>query len=126
MQSLENRILQFIQAGENDPNTFDQLAQELIQFQKLKIALFKISPLPTSAFKLGRVASFPSQETIATFFTSGTTEEEKGKHEFRSLELLEASYLQSFKQLVGRSSTYFLSLIPSRLEAPHSSLAHMV
>src|ERR1043166_1625849 len=126
MNSLDSKIISFIESGKNDSVIFNQLAEELFELQKEKVDLYKLSPLPTSAFKLGRVSTFPPQETVTTFFTSGTTEVDRGKHEFDTLKLIETSYLQGFKMLVGFSSSYFLSLIPPRHEAPDSSLAHMV
>src|SRR5580765_3481735 len=79
MSSLDHRILSFIEGGKDNPALFDALAHELDQFQREKVALYKTSPLPTAAFKLGRISTFPPEKTIATFFTSGTTEVEKGK-----------------------------------------------
>jgi hypothetical protein len=85
------------------------------------------TPLPTSVFKYRRVATFPPSETVATFITSGTTEEETGRHEFRTLHLYELSCIESFRTLLPPlPKSVWLSLVPSRLEAPHSSLAYMV
>lgn len=84
--------------------------------------------LPTSAFRLDRLADFPESNTRATFRSSGTTEEARSSHPYDSLELYDSSCLRSFDLLTPGVPTgvRLLSLIPSADETPTSSLAHMI
>lgn len=86
-----------------------------------------IPAIPTDVFKIPDIAlrCFPEEETTGHFLTSGTTREVKGKHEYRSLELYEASALGTWRELnlPPLNQTFLFSQTPSA--APHSSLISM-
>ncbi len=91
----------------------------------------EIPAVPTDVFKLPGIAlrCFPAEETTGYFLTSGTTQEVKGKHEYRTLDLYAASVQGGVAAIFGRRplfenhQPYFFS---QRAEnAPHSSLVHM-
>lgn len=80
--------------------------------------------VPQDAFKHADLRSFPAEETVKTFRTSGTTGEGFGEHHFHSLEVYEASVRGGWLQ-AGLPSGPFLVIAPHPDEAPHSSLSHM-
>ena len=87
----------------------------------------EIPAVPTDVFKLPDVGlrCFPKEEVSGFFLTSGTTREVKGRHEYRDLELYEASVLGGWREmgLPDIESPWFFS---QRVEAaPHSSLVRM-
>lgn len=88
-----------------------------------------IPPVPTDAFKLSRVASFPDAETAKTFRTSGTTVGARGAHAMsaRGLALYDEAAVHFGKHWLARDhqSMPILVLGPSPVEAPDSSLMHM-
>ena len=124
--------------------TFNQLALKIFDFQLAYNPLYRryaqivkatepatwreIPALWTTAFKRGRVATFPASERTAYFCTSGTTEKESGVHEFRDLDLYRQGALSFFRcaTLPDCSRIKMLSLTPSPSEAPHSSLVFMI
>jgi hypothetical protein len=71
------------------------------------------------------VRSFPAEETIKTFRTSGTTGEGYGQHHFRTLEVYEAAVREGWRQ-AGMPDGPFLVIAPHPDEAPYSSLSHML
>jgi len=77
------------------------------------------------AFKHADLRSFPEEETIKTFRTSGTTGEGFGQHHFRTLDVYEAAVREGWK-LGGLPRGTLLVLAPHPEEAPHSSLSHML
>ena len=81
--------------------------------------------VPQEAFKHADLRSFPAEETIATFRTSGTTGEGFGCHHFRTLEVYEAAIREGWRR-AGLPSGPFLVIAPHPDEAPHSSLSHML
>lgn len=87
----------------------------------------EIPVVPTDVFKLTDTAMrcFPEAEVKGFFLTSGTTRELKGKHEFRDLELYEASVLGAWRELglPDLDITWFFSQCAE--DAPHSSLVRM-
>jgi hypothetical protein len=84
----------------------------------------EIPCLPQTAFKHANLRSFPPDETVKTFRTSGTTGEGFGQHHFRTLALYEAAVREGW-QRAGLPSGPFLVIAPHPDEAPHSSLSHM-
>ena len=140
--SLESRLLEWMRGGHGD---FAAMALEVfgyqfernIPYRKYCESLGKtpqnisswpeIPALPTDVFKLPGVAlrCFPEREVIGHFLTSGTTSENKGKHEYRDLELYAASVLGAW-QLLGlpeMQRPWFFS--QKATDAPHSSLVRM-
>ena len=88
-----------------------------------------IPPVPARAFRDVAFASGPRGARSAVFLTSGTTagSARRGAHHVPDLELYDASALAAFGRflLPDGASCRFVSLIPSPLEAPDSSLSHM-
>ena len=87
----------------------------------------EIPAVPTDVFKLPEMGlrCFPEEEVDGFFLTSGTTQEVKGRHEWRDLELYEASVLGVWREmgLPEIEKPWFFS---QRVEAaPHSSLVRM-
>jgi hypothetical protein len=86
-----------------------------------------IPAVPTDVFKLPGIdlRCFPESETIGHFLTSGTTREVKGKHEYRDLDLYEASVLGGWREanIPALENPFFFSQRPT--DAPHSSLVRM-
>jgi len=87
----------------------------------------EIPALPTDAFKFPPypLRCFSAEETARFFLTSGTTREVRGCHEFRTLDLYEASIRHGWKslELPEIPNPWFLSQTPE--VAPNSSLVHM-
>lgn len=143
--TLEERIARFItQPGDED--AFSALALSVFAFQFEKnepyqnfcrgsgidaaaaVAAWQDIPcVPTAAFKIESLplVSFKSDDTKATFLTSGTTGETRGSHYFRSLDLYEQSIRAGWAAL-GLPAHPLTVLVPHPQEAPHSSLSHMM
>jgi hypothetical protein len=85
----------------------------------------RIPCLPQAAFKHADLRSFPAEETVKTFRTSGTTGEGFGQHHFRTLEVYETAVREGWRH-AGLPSGPFLVIAPHPAEAPHSSLSHML
>ncbi len=144
-QSLQTKILAWIRGADGVFASFGEAALELFRFQfernpayrRYAEALGKapetvmtwqqIPAVPTDAFKLPAhpLRCFPAERVARTFFTSGTTREVRGRHEFESLEFYEAAILSGWRELglpdIGRAC--FISQSPA--DAPDSSLVHM-
>jgi hypothetical protein len=86
-----------------------------------------IPSVPTGAFKEARLATFPEEEEIRTFRTSGSTSQRRGALHLDTLEVYEASLLASFDAYVcaGWGRMRFAVLAPSETDAPDSSLSYM-
>lgn len=139
---LRQRLLDWMRGGEGE---FAEMALEVfahqfgknIPYRKYCEALGRtpdnlsswhdIPAVPTDVFKLPGIAlhCFPAEETTGRFLTSGTTREVKGKHEFRSLDLYEASVRGAWREakLPILDAPFFFSQRPA--DAPHSSLIRM-
>ena len=85
----------------------------------------QIPCVPQDAFKHADLRSFPPEETIKTFRTSGTTGEGFGQHHFRTLGVYEAAVRGGWRH-AGLPAGPFLVIAPHPDEAPHSSLSHML
>jgi hypothetical protein len=87
-----------------------------------------IPPLPVSAFKETRVATFDPALDRVRFHTSGTTESRPGALHLASLRLYESSLRRGFRHHVipDRDRMRMISLVPDRAAAPHSSLSYML
>jgi hypothetical protein len=143
------------------PESFDRLACDLARFQAeniegyarlcrargvdvLKLERAADAPaVPTDAFKLTRVATFPAADAAAVFRTSGTTSDSRGTHAMRDVATYDAAAL-AFGRCMLLSSRADLAAAepptrgddaPRRLPiavlgpppsaAPDSSLTHM-
>jgi len=80
--------------------------------------------VPQTAFKTTDLRSFPADDTLRTFRTSGTTGEGFGQHHFRTLDIYETAVREGWRR-GGLPSGPFLVIAPHPKEAPHSSLSHM-
>ena len=139
MTKLQQKILTFIRSGTGD---FAELAMEVFAFQREHNPTYRtfcdrrppvnswqeIPAVPTSAFKDFSIACFPVSAAVAEFHTSGTTAETAGKHYFKTLELYETAIKPNFTAhlLPDAARLPVLALTPSPVDAPHSSLAHML
>ena len=85
----------------------------------------QIPCVPQDAFKYADLRSFPPEETIKTFRTSGTTGEGFGQHHFRTLGVYEEAVREGWRH-AGLPAGPFLVIAPHPDEAPHSSLSHML
>jgi hypothetical protein len=126
-------------------NAFDHMACELARFQaetipgyarlcsarridlqSLKLAA-EIPAVPTDAFKVTRVATFPEAEARVTFRTSGTTIGARGTHAMRDPSTYRAAAVALGRLWLARDHATFpiAVLSPSPKEMPDSSLVHM-
>jgi hypothetical protein len=115
--SISEKILPFIQTAPMatfDDESFNKLAVELFHHQFEKNAVYrglcrqqKIAParvsgwreipaVTTSAFKEVPLACFPTQQAVAVFHSSGTTQQRAGKHYFRTLQFYRTAMRRSF------------------------------
>ena len=146
MKDLHKKIRAHI--DNQTPPQFDSLFYELFQHQFEKNLPLKnyweslgispatisnesswrdIPPVPTDAFKLTpNPTCLTPEQRNTTFLTSGTTGETQGIHYFANTLTYEKSILAGWKhcQLPDLHQTFILT--PSPLEAPQSSLSHMM
>jgi hypothetical protein len=133
--------------GAPPPESFDGLAADLSRFQAARVPGYArlcrargVDPariaraadapaVPTDAFRLTRVATFPEHATRATFRTSGTTRDVRGRHELRRLDTYDAAALAFGRWALASDLTEpvrVLCLAPPPEEAPDWSLGHMM
>ncbi len=143
---LDAEILAWIAEGVDSPadeERFDRLALALFRHQfeanegyrKLcsafgrgieRVAHWSAIPaVPTGAFKEARLASFPEENTLRTFRTSGSSTRERGELHLDTLELYEASLLATFGAYICPDRVRLLVLAPPLRDAPDSSLSYM-
>jgi Acyl-protein synthetase, LuxE len=153
--ALDARILAAIDAYSLDDAAFLALARDLFAYQvthnapyaayarslgfdaqRLPERIVDIPAVPSAAFKEARLATFPAEETVLWFETSGTTLRQAqggllgrgGRHEFPTTALYDAALLASFDRMMlgdGARLRYAL-LVPDPRERPHSSLGYMM
>lgn len=90
----------------------------------------EIPAMPTAAFKELEVTSLSAADRTSVFHSSGTTEQRPSRHfhSADSIALYETSLLAWFEsRVLGRrdEKVRLLSLTPSTVSAPRSSLVHM-
>jgi hypothetical protein len=140
--SLKQRLLAWLRGGEGD---FAAISLEVFRYQFEQNPAYRnycealgltpenvktwqeIPAVPTDVFKLPNTAMrcFPVAEAQGFFLTSGTTREIRGKHEYRDLELYEASIKGTWRELglpEIRKPWFFSQRVQ---DAPHSSLVRM-
>ena len=138
-------VKRFIHAGEGD---FNEHACALFALQFKQVSPFRklceakgiisneitnwqdIPALTTSSYGEFDITSLCPNDRLAVFHSSGTTGANTSKHwhNSESLSVYEASLQSNFKTHMIPEVTWSgdcLSLTPSNVEAPHSSLAHM-
>jgi hypothetical protein len=150
-RGLDARVLSWIREADwgFDEARFEALALELFAFQFERCAHFRrlcerrgrtprevrawreIPPVPTGAFKEMALRCFPEERALHTFRTSGTSTAARGELHLDTLALYEASLLPTFERFVlpdlePGERIPLLCLVPSRSEAPDSSLTHML
>jgi len=91
--------------------------------------LDRLPAVPTDAFRVARIASFPTEHDAAVFRTSGTTAGARGAHPMRTLATYHAAAMTAaatslFAPYPGR--VRIIALAPSIDDAPDSSLARML
>jgi len=145
---LDTEILTIIREGQIGPEDalFHEMARKVFRQQFNHIPFYQrycknlgqtpdnisthldIPPVPTTVFRRDDTSSFSRNQTDTSFLTSGTSSEIRGTHRFDSLKLYEEACAVSFAHHIAKKTFkhYVLSLIPSVLDAPHSSLSHMV
>ncbi len=148
-RALHERARSFVRAfelGRAADEDFDPLACDLARYQATYVPAYgrlcrargvdpstlvraEAAPaVPTDAFKLARIATFPDEETRALFRTSGTTLGARGIHAMRDVATYDAGAVAFgrhwlLRDLESRIPVVVLSPAPSR--APDSSLVHM-
>ena len=144
--ALEARVASIIResaGGSWDERTFAKMALSIHEFQRRHNGPYgrycralgtrvplddwrRIPGVPQQAFKQAELRTFSTDETNATFHTSGTTGEGPGRHHFRSLALYERAARAGWWHAgLPRRRPQFI-LIPPPAEAPNSSLSHMM
>lgn len=147
--TLHERARAFVdafEAGGAPPESFDTLACDIARFQAATSTGFArlcrarrvdlpslaraedVPAVPTDAFKMTRVATFPVEETAQVFRTSGTTIGARGEHAMRTVETYDRAALAFGKSWLARDLAKrvpVLVLGPSPDELPDSSLVHM-
>ncbi len=148
--ALHARARAFVKAFEQsaaEPESFDALALDLARFQASRslgyarlcasrdvdlrhaTRVSQAPAVPTDAFKVTRVATFPASDERVVFRTSGTTVGARGSHAMRTTTTYDAGALAFGRwALVSDLKTRpaVLVLGPSPREAPDSSLTHMI
>lgn len=125
---------------------FESLALELFTYQYQRIPLYArycqllertpsrvqraadIPGMPVEAFREAQVVTFPHQEAVLQFHTSGTTGARPGVHLLPTTALYDLALARAFKHhvLPDCERLRFLIVMPVPQEAPHSSLAYML
>ena len=140
IEPLEQEVCRAISDG--GPDDFDGLLRRLHAFQFRHNAPYRafcqslgvgeaveswrgIPCVPQEAFKHADLRTFPAEETIQTFRTSGTTGEGFGQHHFRTLEVYETAVREGWRH-ARMPAGPFLVPAPHPDEAPYSSLSHML
>lgn len=139
---LHERVQRF--ASEQSAETFETLALDLAHFQAEASPGFRrllsvhgqtlrgiddIPPVPSAAFRLTRVATYPRELDVARFYTSGTTGAERGTHALRRTDTYEHLSLIFGRQALlsnGAKSPVVVALAPAPARPPSSSLGYMM
>ncbi len=135
MKNLSVDINRIFQSKLND---FDEIAQQVYQFQREHNLVFKkylqtINALssdkfhffPVEFFKTHRVVS--SQHSAQHIFTSSSTSGQGiSKHEVTEINIYEKSFAKAFELFYGNPQQYcILALLPNYIERGGSSLVYM-
>ncbi|HEY5706387.1 MAG TPA: hypothetical protein VIS96_12510 [Terrimicrobiaceae bacterium] len=135
LRTLEESVLRFIRAGEG---SFEELILVAHSLQRTLCPPYdayckafgepaswrEIPAIPLTAFRHAAIRSFPSEETIRSFRTSGTTGEGYGEHHFRTLELYHAAAVGGWRRLSLPTKNLFCLMV-SPANSPASSLSCM-
>lgn len=146
-RSLDDRIRRFIATPSPDEAEFDRLALACFEYQYERCEPYRrfcdragrtpgsakawldVPPVQTASFGSARLACFPPAHTKVTFRSSGTTSggTRPSTLELDDAELYEASLVAHFRSrvLTDGAPLRILAIMPSRVEAPTSSLSFM-
>lgn len=146
-RELDERIARFIATPDLGQSEFDRLALACFRYQYERCEPYRhlcdraghtpddaaswldIPPVQTASFAAVRLACFPRESTTVTFRSSGTTTSGANAStvELDSPVLYEASLLSHFRRRVlpDGARPRIVALMPSRDEAPNSSLSYM-
>jgi hypothetical protein len=134
------------EAGAPSPEAFDALACDLARYQGEHSEGFarlcrargvdpvafsradEIPAVPTDAFKVTRVATFPPADAVVTFRTSGTTVGARGEHLIRDVTTYDAAAVAFGRRWLARDLEARVPVVvlgPAPAQAPDSSLVHM-
>lgn len=134
------------EAGQPPPEPFDALACDLGRYQAAHSEGYarlcrarRVDPaalasaadlpaVPTDAFKMTRVATFPPALTTKTFRTSGTTVGARGENHLRDVGTYEAAAVAFGRRWLARDLERRVPVVvlgPSPAQASDSSLVHM-
>ena len=136
--ALHARVRDFIKHG----GDFDEVARELARFQARWSAGYarlcaarsvdpdrdaprKLPAVPTDAFRVARVATFPRELEIARFCTSGTTAGARGAHPMRTLATYHAAAMAGATPLFAPFPER-LPIVAIATDAADSSLSRML
>jgi hypothetical protein len=141
---LHQEIQRSISRGGPDRVTFEALALEIARFQERSIpgyarllrahgcrleTLEELVPVPVDAFRLTRVATYPSELDEVRFQTSGTTGAQAGLHCMRRTDTYRLAALHWGKRALmpqRLSAARVLCLMPPPKAPPASSLGFMM
>lgn len=102
-------------------NYVDALGVQPLEIQRVN----QIPFLPISFFKTHEVVSGFFKPQV-TFESSGTTGTQNSRHQVRSTNIYERSFMLAFRKFYGKPKDFvFLCLLPSYLERGNSSLVYM-
>lgn len=139
---LHQRVQRFARGEGTD--SFERLALDLAHFQAeaspgfrrlvqargaALLELDDIPAVPSDAFRLARVATYPAELDRARFFTSGTTGAERGTHAMRRTDTYEALSLAFGRQALlaaDGARPVVVALAPAPTNPPSSSLGFMM
>jgi hypothetical protein len=139
--ALHERVQHFVRNPASD--SFVGLALDIARFQAEGSEGFRrlvkargssletlddIPPVPSDAFRLARVATFPAELDRLRFFTSGTTGAERGTHAMRRADTYESLSLSFGRMalLPPQGSATVVALAPPLSNPPSSSLGYMM
>lgn len=142
-------LVSAFEAGAPAPESFDALGCDIARYQATRVEGYarlcrarsvdlealrsaaEIPAVPTDAFKLTRVATFPASVPGAgsrVFRTSGTTVGARGEHFVRDVSTYDAAAVAFGRRWLARDLDHRVPVIvlgPSPEDAPDSSLVHM-
>jgi hypothetical protein len=139
---LHQRVQRFARGESAD--SFERLALDLAHFQAEASPGFRrlvqargaalrelddIPAVPSDAFRLARVATYPAELDRVRFFTSGTTGAERGTHAMRRTDTYEALSLAFGRQALlaaDDARPVVVALAPAPTNPPSSSLGFMM
>ena len=146
-RALDEQIVRFIASDQPSDAEFDRLALACFAYQYERCEPYRrfcdrqsrtplsvsswleVPAVQTTSFASARLACFPRESTVIEFRSSGTSSngERSSTLELDSPALYEVSLLAHFRRRIAPDTPRIriLALMPSRSDAPHSSLSYM-